>query len=148
MQVIFLKDVRGVGRAHEVKNEADGYAINFLFKQKFAEPATPDKVAALEAKQKAHEAELAKAEDELTQKVYSLRGKRIKIEARATEKGGLFKSITGKDVAHQIVVQHKVAVPEEAVLLHDHIKTVGEHLVTVHSKSAKAEITIEVAATK
>jgi large subunit ribosomal protein L9 len=148
MQVIFLKDVRGVGRAHDIKNVADGYAVNFLFKQKLAEPATADKVAALEAKQKAHEAEAVKLEDELTQKVISLRGKRLKIEARATEKGGLFKSITGKEVAHQVVVQHKVAVPEEAVLLHDHIKTVGEHMATIHSKTAKAEIVVEVVATK
>ena len=146
MRVIMLKDVRGVGRAYEVKNVADGYAINFLFKQKFAEPATPEKVAAIEAKQKAHEAELAKAEEELTKKVQSLRGKRIKIAARATEKGGLFKQISPKDIAHQIVVEHKVAVPETAVLLPEHLKTVGEHTVALHSKTVKAEITLEITA--
>lgn len=146
MKVIMIKDVRGVGRAYEVKNVADGYAINFLFKQKFAEPATPEKVAAIEAKQKAHEAELAKAEEELTKKVQSLRGKRIKIAARATEKGGLFKQISPKDIAHQIVVEHKVAVPETAVLLPEHLKTVGEHSVTLHSKTAKAEIVLEIIA--
>ena len=146
MQVIFLKDVRGVGRALEVKNVADGYAINFLFKQKLAEPATPEKVAAIEAKQKAHEAELLKLEEELTQKVQSLRGKRIKIAARATEKGGLFKQIAAKDIAHQIVVEHKVAVPETAVSLPEHLKTVGAHTVVVHSKTAKAEIVLEIAA--
>src|SRR4029079_5529100 len=100
MQVIFLKDVRGVGGANEIKNVADGYAVNFLFKNKIAEPATPERQAALEGKAKAHEAELAKAEEELTQKVHSLRGKKIIIEARATEKGGLFKTITPKDIAH------------------------------------------------
>src|SRR6185503_4123694 len=142
MQVIFLKDVRGVGRANEAKNVADGYAVNFLFKNKMAVPATPEKVAELEAKKKAHEAELQKQEDELTQKVHSLRGKKVTIEARATEKGGLFKSITPKDIAHQIVVQLKVAVPETAVSLPEHLKTVGEHMVTLRSKSAKAELAL------
>lgn len=146
MKVIFLKDVRGVGHAHEVKNVSDGYAINFLFKNKLAEPATPEKVAAIEAKARAHEAELEKAEAELTQKVQSLRGKKITIEARATEKGGLFKSITPKDVAHQVVVQLKVAIPETAVSLPEHLKTIGEHTVTLHSKAVKAELTLEIKA--
>ena len=146
MQVIFLKDVRGVGHINEIKNVADGYAVNFLFKNKMAEPATPEKVAQLEAKKKAHEAELVKQEEELTQKIHSLRGKKITIEARATEKGGLFKQITQKDVAHQVVVQLKVAVPEEAVSLPEHLKTVGEHTVTLHSKTIKAEVVLEIKA--
>lgn len=146
MQVIFLKDVRGVGRAHEVKNVADGYAVNFLFKQKLAEPATPEKVAALLAKQKAHEAELEKQEAELTQRVNAARGKRVTIAARATEKGGLFKTITGKEIAHQLVVEHKIAIPETAVTLPEHIKTVGEHTVFVHSKTAKAEVVVDITA--
>lgn len=146
MQVILLKDVRGVGHAHEVKNVADGYAVNFLFKNKLAEPATPEKVAAIEAKRKAHEAELEKAEQELVQKVNSLRGKRITLSSRATEKGGLFKQIAAKDVAHQIVVEHKVAIPESAVTLPGHIKTVGEHTAVVHSKTNKAEIVVEIKA--
>lgn len=146
MQVIFLKEVRGVGRASEIKNVADGYAVNFLFKNKLAEAATPEKVAQLKAKQKAHEAELAKQEEELTQKIHSLRGKKITLTSRATEKGGLFKQITAHDVAHQIVVQLKVAIPESAVSLPEHIKTVGEHPFFVHSKSAKAELTLEVKA--
>jgi len=144
MQVILLKDVRGVGHAHEVKNVADGYAVNFLFKNKLAEAATPEKVAAIEAKRKAHEAELEKAEQELVQKVNSLRGKRITLSSRATEKGGLFKQIAAKDVAHQLVVEHKVAIPESAVTLPEHIKTVGEHTAVVHSKTNKAEIIVEI----
>ncbi len=146
MQVILLKDVRGIGHVHEIKNVADGYAVNFLFKNKLAEPATPEKIAAIEAKKKAHEAELSKQEDELTKKVLSLRGKHIKIAARATEKGGLFKQIVGKDVAHQIVVEHKVAVPETAVSMPEHIKTVGEHTVVLHSKTQKAELILEIVA--
>ena len=146
MKVIFLKDVRGVGHAGEVKNVADGYAVNFLFKQHLAEAATPEKVAAIAAKQKAHEAELEKAEEELTQKIQSLRGKKIVIAAKATEKGGLFKSITPKDVAHQLVVQLEVAIPEGAVSLPEHLKTVGDHMVTLHSKTIKAELTLEIKA--
>ena len=36
MQVIFLKDLRGQGKKGEIKEVADGYAMNFLIKKGFA----------------------------------------------------------------------------------------------------------------
>jgi large subunit ribosomal protein L9 len=144
MKVIFLKDVRGVGRAHEIKNVADGYAINFLFKQKLAEPATDEKVQAIESKAKAHEAELEKQEAELTQKVLSLRGKRVVLKARATEKGGLFKAIAGKDIMKAIKDEHGVELPEDAFTFPEHIKTIGEHVVLASSKTQKAELVVAI----
>ena len=146
MKVIFLKDVRGVGRAHEVKNVADGYAINFLFKQKLAEPATEEKVKALEAKAQAHEAEVEKQEEELTKKVLSLRGKKIVLRARATEKGGLFKAIAAKDIMKAIKDEHEVELSEDVFTFPEHIKTVGEHMVLAQSKTQKAEIIVAIVA--
>jgi large subunit ribosomal protein L9 len=40
MKVILLKDVKGVGRIHEVVNVKDGYAKNYLIKNKLAVPNT------------------------------------------------------------------------------------------------------------
>jgi large subunit ribosomal protein L9 len=140
MKVIFLKDVRGVGHIHEVKNVADGYAVNFLFKQGYAEPATPEKLKAIEAKAKAHEAELEKQEAELTKKVLSLRGKKVVIKARATEKGGLFKQIAPKDIVKAIKDEHQVDLPDSAFEVPEHIKTLGEHTVVAKSKTQKAEL--------
>ena len=42
MQVILLKDVKGLGKAGEVAKESDGYARNFLIPKKMAEVATSD----------------------------------------------------------------------------------------------------------
>ena len=36
MKVILLKEVKGLGRAGEIKNVTDGYAQNFLFPQAMA----------------------------------------------------------------------------------------------------------------
>ncbi len=146
MKVIFLKDVRGIGKAREIKNVADGYATNFLFRQKLAEPATDEKVKALESQAKAHEAELEKAEEEITKKVLSLRGKKVVLKARATEKGGLFKAIAAKDIMKAIKDEHGVELPEDSFIFPDHIKTVGEHTVVAESKTQKAEIIVEITA--
>lgn len=142
MKVLFLKDVRGIARAHEVKNVSDGYANNFLFKNKLAEPATEDKIKALAAEAAAHEAELAKQEEEITKKVLSLRGKKVILKARATEKGGLFKAITGKDIMRAIKDEHDIVLPEDAFTFPEHIKTIGEHIVLASSRTQKAELTV------
>lgn len=139
MKVIFLKDVRGVGHKHEVKNVTDGYASNFLFPHGFAEPATQEKVAKLEQTKKDHEATLHKQEEEIESNIQALRGKTVTLTARATEKGGLFKSITPGDIARAIKEHHKTEIPESAVHLGEPIKTVGEHVVTLVGKEHKAE---------
>ncbi len=146
MKVVFLKDVRGVGRVHEVKNVADGYAINFLFRNKLAEPATEEKVAALEKQKAAAEEAVRKEEEVLDKKVLALRGKTITISAKATEKGGLFKTIGEKDVAKAILGEHALEIPHDAIVLANPAKTVGEHTVGLRSKHAKADMVLVVVA--
>ncbi len=36
MQVIFLKDLKGQGKKGEIKEVSDGYAVNYLIKNKYA----------------------------------------------------------------------------------------------------------------
>jgi large subunit ribosomal protein L9 len=52
MKVIFLKDVKGKGKKGEIKNVADGYATNFLFKQGLAIEATPANIKAKRSSQR------------------------------------------------------------------------------------------------
>ena len=143
MKIILLKDVRGVGAHHEVREVADGYARNFLLPKRFAEPATEAKIKQLESQRQAHEAELVKQEEELGKKIAGLRGKQVKLEARATEKGGLFKSVTPKDIAKAIMTEHSLEIPESSIRVpEDHIKTTGEHPVILSNKKEKAELTV------
>ena len=145
MKVIFLKDVRGVGHKHEVKNVADGYAGNFLFPGGLAEPATKEKIARLEQTKKDQEETLHKQEEELEGKIQELHGKTVTIAVRATEKGGLFKSVTAKDIAHALKTQHNIEIPETVVRA-EPIKTTGEHVVLLQGKVHKADIGVVVVA--
>lgn len=146
MQVVLLKDVRGVGQRHEVKNVADGYAVNYLFKNKFAEPATEEKIRQINA-QKEAAAEAQRKEDEvLDKKILSLKGKTITLQLRATEKGGLFKAITEKDIAKAILGEHSLQIPEVSIKLAGPVKTTGQHAVTLQSKNTKVEIMLVIVA--
>ena len=147
MKVILLKDVRGVGMHGEIKNVADGYAINGLFPKKLAEAATSEKIADVEAKRVAHEAEMQKEAEQLDNKVAALRGKTITISSRATEKGGLFKAVHEKDIAKAILGEHALAIPEDAISFPEPVKTVGEHVVLLKSKNQKAEFGVVVVPT-
>ena len=55
MKVILLQDVKGSGKKGEVVNVSDGYANNYLFRNKLAEPASAQNIAQLEAKRAADE---------------------------------------------------------------------------------------------
>src|SRR3989344_8613984 len=144
MKIILLKDIRGVGLHGDIKNVADGYAINGLFPKKLAEAATPEKITEVEAKKAAHEAEAAKEQELLDNKVAALRGKKVTISGRATEKGGLFKAVHERDVAGAILGEHALAIPGESIFFPEPLKTVGEHVIMLKSKSNKAEFGVVV----
>lgn len=139
MKVILLKDVRGVGQHGDVKQVADGYAVNFLFPQKAAEAATAEAIQKIEEHKKAQEESAKKEEEELNNKVSTLRGKKIVLSARATEKGGLFKTISAKDIARTVLAEYALEIPEESIHFAEPIKTVGEHIVHLAGSIQKAE---------
>ena len=133
-----------MGQHGEVKTVADGYAINKLFPMKLAEAATEEKIKQFEAKRQEHEAAMAKEEEQTSNKIKSLNGKKVTITAKATEKGGLFKGIIEKDIAKAILAEHSLEIPVDLITIEEPIKTVGEHSVKIESKSQKATLTVEV----
>lgn len=142
MKLIFLKNVGGVARIGEVKEIADGYALNFLIPQQAAVQATPEALAKHAVKQK-HLGEAHQREhDAHVALVQSLEGKRVEIKARATEKGGLFKAISPADVIRAL----GVALPADAVHLPDHLKHVGEYAVPVRIEKTTATVTVAIVA--
>jgi len=142
MKVILLKDVAKVGQHGTIKEVSDGYALNFLIARGLAVQATPEKVKAFEAQMKVDAAGKEKREGETKRIIQSLEGQRIEMKARATEKGGLFKSITAADIKKAIGKE----IPEDAIQLAKAIKEVGEHAVTINSAGAESKVIVAVVA--
>ena len=140
MQVIFLQDVKNVGKRGQIKNVPDGYARNFLLIKKLAAVATETTIAQANAEEtkRNQRFELEKQE---TQKIASaINGKRIIIKARS-KNGKLFGSITAKEIALEIR-KNGFEIPEKAIMA-DHIKELGEKKVSINLGSGiKAEITV------
>jgi len=142
MKVIFVRDVARVGQTGQVKEVADGYALNFLIARGLAVQATSDAIKKHAAKvQKDWEAK-EKEHAALATLIQSVEGARVEMKARATEKGGLFKSITAPDIIKAL----GKPVPVEMVQLHKPIKAVGEYQIKIRSAGAESHILVAVQA--
>lgn len=130
MKVILLQDVKKIGKKGEVIEASDGYARNFLFPRKLAEEATAANLHILNNK-KENERKQKLAELEAAQKLAAeLKGKEIKLTAKAGENGKLFGAITSKDVAEMIKAQYKIQVDKKKIVM-DTIKVAGGYEIEV-----------------
>ena len=140
MKVIFLQDVKNVGKKFDVKNVSDGYARNFLFPQGLAKIATEETVKNLEAQKAATVKEEEKVKNELIALSKVLENKEFEFKVKTGEKGEVFGSVTKNDIEKSISAQEDIE-----ALLDKPIKKLGEHRVEVNlGKGIKANLKINV----
>src|SRR5512143_1158320 len=129
MKVVLLDNVRGIGRVGDVKEVSDGYARNFLLKNRLAKAATAGSVrdaATLAAKKL--EA-LALEQSEAQELAAKIDGIVIPIAGKANEKGTLFAAIDAAHIAAAVSAQVGARIDPESVILDGHLKTIGDHQV-------------------
>lgn len=144
MKVIFLQDVPRVGKRYDIKEVNDGYAMNFLFARKLAEPATPRAVAELEKRKKNIAIEREVQEELLMRNLEEIKGKVVVIKARADEKGHLFSGIKNKEIVEEMHKQHHADIAEEFLALEKPIKEVGEFEIPILIKHKKSSFRLVV----
>lgn len=144
MKVIFLHDVPRVGKKYDVKEISDGYAINFLFPKKWAEPATPKAIAQLELRQKEIKVEREVQEDLLIRNLEEIKGKVVHIKAKADDKGHLFSGIHDHEIATALKAEHRADIGAEFIALEKPIKQVGEFDIPISIKGKKSSFKLVV----
>lgn len=98
MKVIFLKDVKNVGKKFDVKNVSDGYARNFLFSQGLAKIATEEAIKSLEAQKAAALKEEEKNKSGLIALAKNLESREFEFKVKTGEKGEVFGSVNKEDI--------------------------------------------------
>lgn len=131
MKVLFIKDLAGQGRKGELKEVSEGYALNYLVKQKFAIVAT-SKVQ----QHKTQDEEKVKHGAEKAKKIASamktdLEKQVFTIRSRIGASGKLFGAIREKDIADAI--QHKCSykIDVKSISIPTPIKTTGAHTASI-----------------
>lgn len=144
MKVIFLKNVKGVANEGDIKEVKEGYAKNFLFKQKLALEATP-------ANLKAHEEKLESIKEEEKLKVKEAeslaeRLKTVKLEfnQKSGETGRLYGAVTSQEIADELE-KNGIHIDKKMIDLKEPIKTAGTHAIKINIyKDIKSQITVNV----
>lgn len=144
MKVILLQDVKGTGKKGELVEVSDGFAQNFLLKQKKAKiadnTAINQKSMADSAKQFHYNQELEQAK-ELAKKLKEVV---LSFEMKAGDNGKIFGSITSAEIADELKKQG-YNVSKKQIALDSPIKFAGKY--TVDAKlfvGVVAKIQIEV----
>ena len=117
MEVIFIKDLKGQGKAGDKKNISDGYAKNFLIPKGYAVEATASNLNNLKGKK---ESEAYKKQQEL-ENALMLKEKLEKItvilKAKAGDNGKIFGSITSKDISEALSKTFGMNVDKKKILI-------------------------------
>jgi large subunit ribosomal protein L9 len=130
-QAILLKDVEGLGEAGSVVDVSPGYLRNYLAPNRLAQAATDASVAA--AQRERERAETAAREtEERAQETAALLGKTVlTISHRAGEDGGLFGSVTAKEIADAVRQARGLKLDHRKVQLEQPIRELGTHMVEI-----------------
>lgn len=146
MEVVLLKDLKGVGRAGDVANVSDGYARNFLIPQRLASVA--DQRAVREAQTRRQKVQMrSTAQIALAAKLAKkLRGQSLEFALPADGKGHLYAGLKESEILAKIKAR-EATLPSSAKLVdYSPIKKVGDHKTVLNLDSEVAGINITVKA--
>ena len=140
MKVILIEDVKGKGKKDQVIDVSDGYARNYLFKNKLAIAADAKALNDLAGKEasKQHTYEVEKAAALETAK--QLDSITVVIPQEAGKDNKLYGAVTAKDIVEKIKNDHNIEVDKKKLILESPIKTFGTYKI-------KAKLFADVSAT-
>jgi len=102
MKVVLLEDLRGRGKAGEIKEVSKGYAKNFLLPRGLALVATPAVIKQVESKLEKERLQESVDHDKMVELAQQIEGKEIRLKARTGGGERLFGSVTAADVAEEL----------------------------------------------
>lgn len=141
MKVIFIKDVPKLGRKYDIKEVNEGYARNFLFPQKLAEPATPKRIAEVAQMEQNVRIEKEIRDDLLGKNLAALKDVSITLVKKTNDSGSLFSGIQKSELV-EALAKKKVELVEDAIALDKPIKELGTFEIPVSMRGKKSSFTL------
>ncbi len=145
MRVILKSEVRGLGRPGDVKDVADGYALNYLLPQGLAIEATGGQLKHLAQEREAEKAKRGRAQADAEALAKRLAGVTLVFKLKAGEQGKTFGSVTAKEVAEALGRELATEIDKTKVVLHEPLRSLGLHAVEVRLHSeVRASVTVAI----
>ena len=130
MEVILREDIEKLGSRGQMVNVAPGFARNYLLPKRLAVAATDANKKIVEQERQAALRREAKEASEATELAKLLSSVEVTIAQKAGENDQLFGSVTSADIVARLEDQ-KFHIDKKKVILHEPIKQLGEHTVTI-----------------
>jgi len=129
MQVVLKHDVKGLGKANEVKSVSEGYARNFLIPRGLAILATKESLEMVAREQQQVTTIAAQQRARAEAMAARLKDKPLLFKVKAGETGRMYGSITAKDIAEAIGKVLGNEFDKRMIELEHPIRQTGVHLV-------------------
>lgn len=144
MKVVLLKDVKGTGKAGEIKEVADGYARNYLFKNGLAKIADKTAIQITEQKKMAENYHKEQERLQAVEDKNKIEKIKLVLKVKCGANGKVFGSITSKEISAELEKQG-IFVDKRKIELDAPIKNTG--IYTIPAKlhpTVLAKINLEV----
>ncbi len=132
MKVLLLEDVKGVGRAGDVKDVAEGYFRNYLAPKKLATLATEATLKRVADQRAAEARRSARAAAEYRSLAERIAQTQLDFRVKVGEQHRLYGSITAADIAERLQQVLGQPIDKRHVELEEPIRHLGTYKVTVH----------------
>jgi len=130
MKVVLLQDVRKIGRIYEIKEVADGYAINFLIPQGLAKKADKETVEWALQQQKTREEQAETDLEKSGRMVRQIDGLEVEIPEKIGDKGQTFEKINAAKIAAKLQ-EMGYDIKKSQIDLKEDIKEAGEYEIKI-----------------
>ncbi len=125
MKVILTQDVKAQGKKGELINVSEGYARNYLFPKKLAVEADAKAINELKNREASLQFKIETDRAAAKETAKKLEGVVVKIPMTHGSDGRLYGSVTSKEIAEQLKLQHGIEIDKRKISMSDPIKAYG-----------------------
>ncbi len=144
MKVILLQDVKKQGKKDDIIEVSDGYANNFLIKNKLAVPYSKRSKEVLETELETRRIDEEKRILECEDLAKEIQKKKLIFTLKSGKEGKTFGSISSKQIGEELK-KLGYALDKKCIHIENAIDTLGCHEVEIElHKKVKFKITIEI----
>jgi len=144
MKIILIKDTKKVGRKYEVKDVADGFALNSLIPGKFAIPATASNLKIIETKKLGDLSISKNMSESVLKALEKLPEGKLIIEGKVNEKGHLFAGIHEEKIVEEFKKVTGSELPVGSLEIDQAIKGIGEYKIKIKAGDRMVNLVVEV----
>ena len=130
MEIILLKDIKGLGKKDAIVQVKPGYARNYLVPKSLAINASDSNRKILKENLKQRQEKSTKIKTKAEEKAKEIASRTFNISVRSSAQGKIFGSITALQIVDALK-KYKISIEREQIIMPPEMKSVGEYTLKI-----------------